>query len=737
MNMADALQTFFVESRELLEDMETALLGVLAEDDPSDSVNAIFRAAHTIKGSAGLFGLDFIVDFAHVAESVLDKVRDGTAPTDDAMVTLLLACRDHIGSLVEAAAAGQRTADAETTLRAQPLLAQLHLHLGQPHAAPAPDVLNASTILHAPAGTPSPNASAQGARHADHWHISLRFGADVLRNGMDPLSFLRYLGKLGTIDRIVTMADALPALAELDAESCYLGLEIALRSEADRSVIEGAFEFVQDDCVVRILEPHSTLGEYLDLMQVQADGVQGSLKRMGDALVHCQSLMQDELDAALARAAQPAIAELSSEAAAPSLPSPEPMPVHDAAPARQKTGKDSKDARTGETQSVRVDAEKLDRLVDLVGELITASAAAGVAGRGVQSAALHEAHSTLAGLVQEVRDSALQLRMVKIGATFNRFRRVVHDVAREIGKDIALAIHGEDTELDKTVVEKIADPLTHLVRNSIDHGIESAERRAERGKPAQGTVTLNAYHDSGSIVIEVSDDGGGLSREKILAKAVERGLVEAGKPLGDGEIYGLIFEPGFSTAEQVTNLSGRGVGMDVVKRNITALRGVVSVDSQPGVGTTVTVRLPLTLAIINGFQVTVGNAVFVLPLDVIEECVEFTVDTGHDYAELRGQVLPFIRLRKLFKVAGAPSARQSIVVVKQGAQRFGLIVDRLLGEAQTVIKPMAPMFAHLEGISGSSILGSGEVALILDVPMLLRQTQNTKPVERSGTPSFS
>ena len=727
MNMADALQTFFVESRELLEDMETALLGVLAEDDPSDSVNAIFRAAHTIKGSAGLFGLDFIVDFAHVAESVLDKVRDGTVPTDDAMVTLLLACRDHIGSLVEAAAEGQRTADAETTARAQPLLAQLHLHLGQPHAAPV-----------APMAPMAPMAPvAQGARHADHWHISLRFGADVLRNGMDPLSFLRYLGKLGTIDRIVTMADALPALAELDAESCYLGLEIALRSDADRSVIEGAFEFVQDDCVVHILEPHSTLGEYLDLMQVQADGVQSSLERMGDALVHCQSLMQHELDEALARAAQPVIAELSSEAAAPSLPSPEPTPVHDAAPARQKPGKDSKDARTGETQSVRVDAEKLDRLVDLVGELITASATASVAGRSVQSAALHEAHSTLAGLVQEVRDSALQLRMVKIGATFNRFKRVVHDVAREIGKDIALAIHGEDTELDKTVVEKIADPLTHLVRNSIDHGIESAERRAERGKPAQGTVTLNAYHDSGSIVIEVSDDGGGLSREKILAKAVERGLVEAGKPLGDGEIYGLIFEPGFSTAEQVTNLSGRGVGMDVVKRNITALRGVVSVDSQPGVGTTVTVRLPLTLAIINGFQVTVGNAVFVLPLDVIEECVEFTEDTGHDYAELRGQVLPFIRLRKLFKVAGAPSARQSIVVVKQGAQRFGLIVDRLLGEAQTVIKPMAPMFAHLEGISGSSILGSGEVALILDVPMLLRQTLSTKPVERPGTPSFS
>jgi two-component system chemotaxis sensor kinase CheA len=717
MDMELALQTFFVECRELLDDMDTALLSVLQEEDPSDSVNAIFRAAHTIKGSAGLFGLDFIVEFAHVAESVLDKVRDGTAPIDEAMVTLLLACRDHIGSLVDAAAAGHTEADDEAKARAEPLLAQLHRHLGS-----APPARPVSVAL---------QGAAMASRGAEldpvHWHISLRFGPDVLRNGMDPLSFIRYLGKLGTITAIATLPDALPPLAELDAESCYLGFEFALRSDAERSTIEGAFEFVQDDCVVRILPPGSPVADYLDLLDV------AGASEMGEILVRCRTLTQAALNAALS-----GVAAAPSEPSALALPpvaSTEPVSAApEPATSRQKP---AKDAKVGENQSVRVDADKLDRLVDLVGELITASASASVAGRHLQSATLHEAHSTLLSLVQEVRDSALQLRMVKIGATFSRFKRVVHDVSREIGKDIALEIHGEDTELDKTVVEKIADPLTHLVRNSMDHGIENAALRAERGKPARGTVTLNAFHDSGSIVIEVSDDGGGLSRDRILAKAVERGLVEAGRQLSDAEIYGLIFEPGFSTAEQVTNLSGRGVGMDVVKRNITALRGVVSVDSRAGEGATVTVRLPLTLAIINGFQVTVGDAVFVLPLDVIEECVEFTSDTGHDYAELRGQVLPFIRLRELFKVSGAPSARQSIVVVKQGAQRFGLIVDRLLGEAQTVIKPMAPMFAHLDGISGSSILGSGEVALILDVPMLLRQTQSTKPAERPGTPSFS
>ena len=329
-----------------------------------------------------------------------------------------------------------------------------------------------------------------------------------------------------------------------------------------------------------------------------------------------------------------------------------------------------------------------------------------------------------------MRDSALQLRMVKIGGTFSRFQRVVHDVSRELGKDIQLLVSGEDTELDKTVVEKIGDPLTHLVRNSMDHGIEPPELRAQRGKPARGTVKLNAYHDSGSIVIEVSDDGGGLNRDRILAKAVERGLVEAGKTLSDAEIYDLVFEPGFSTAEKVTNLSGRGVGMDVVKRNITALRGSVSIGSELGHGTTVTVRLPLTLAIINGFQIGVGRAVFVVPLDVVEECVEFKDDGGqHDYVDLRGQVLPFIRMREFFGVGGPRSARPNIVVVKHAGLKFGLVVDTLLGEAQTVIKPLSKMFGQVRGISGSSILGSGDVALILDVPAL---AQHASPPARAS-----
>jgi two-component system chemotaxis sensor kinase CheA len=310
--------------------------------------------------------------------------------------------------------------------------------------------------------------------------------------------------------------------------------------------------------------------------------------------------------------------------------------------------------------------------------------------------------------------------MVKIGATFNRFQRVVHDVARELGKDIGLAVDGEDAELDKTVVEKIGDPLMHLVRNAMDHGIEPADVRVAAGKPARGMIKLNAFHESGSIVIQVSDDGGGLRKEKILAKAIERGLVDADRKLTDAEIYNLIFEAGFSTAEKITNLSGRGVGMDVVKRNITALRGSVDVGSSEGQGTTVTVRLPLTLAIIDGFLVQVGDSVFVIPLDTIEECIEFAAEPGQDYSNLRGQVLPFIRLRSLFHIGGAPTRRESIVVLRFGKVRAGLVVDTLLGEFQTVIKPLSPIFSEVRCISGSTILGTGDVALILDVGALLQ-----------------
>ncbi|MBK1712914.1 chemotaxis protein CheA [Rubrivivax gelatinosus] len=719
MNLDDALQTFIVEGRELLDDMEAALLRVADEAAPAESINAIFRAAHTIKGSAGLFGLDGVVAFTHVVESVLDEVREGGIALDDALIPLLLGCADHIGSLIDKVEAGLPAAAAGADPSGDALLSRLQHYLAAPAVSASAQAAEAQL-------EPARAAAAGGG--VDHWHLSLRFGASVLRNGMDPLSFIRYLATLGSIERIVTLHDAVPALETLDAEACCLGFEIAFKSAVDKATIEGVFEFVIDDCVLKMVPPHSRVAEYLALI---AD-LPEEPPRLGEILVRCGSVTARELETALqtqaaaaaqtpAAVRQPIGSILTEQGAV----SPE---VVDAALARQRH-----DGKPHEGQSVRVDADKLDRLINLVGELIIAAEGANLIGRRIPDLKLHEANSTLADLVEEVRDSALQLRMVKIGATFSRFKRVVHDVARELGKDIELQVSGEDTELDKTVVEKIGDPLMHLVRNAMDHGIDSAELRAARGKPAQGTLALNAYHDSGSIVIQVSDDGGGLNRDKIVAKAVERGLVEAGRTLSDDEAYALIFEPGFSTADKVTNLSGRGVGMDVVKRNITALRGSVALASTPGRGTTVTVRLPLTLAIINGFQVGVGKSVFVVPLDVVEECIEFKAEPGRDYADLRGHVMPFIRLRELFGVPGTPPTRQNIVVVRHGGHTFGLVVDTLLGEAQTVIKPLSKMFAQVRGISGSSILGSGDVALILDVPLLMQQAQ--VPARQTAAPA--
>ena len=782
-NMDDALHTFIVEARDLLEEMEEALLRVEQTPDDADTINAIFRAAHTIKGSAGLFGLDHMVSFTHVAESVLDKVRSGKLEITSELVALFLGVRDQLGVLIDQIAEGKEPDD-DTLRSGAELVNKLQSHLGQPLLV-----------------TPQANAEAEhdgevesqrpDGVDSDDWHLSLRFGSNVLKNGMDPLSFIRYLTTLGKIKHIFTLVEAVPNLSELDPEASYLGFEISFHSDADKATIEGAFEFVRDDASISILPPHSKIAEY----QLLINSLPHEELLLGDILVRCGTLTRKELDEALAQQA----AEISACVAGGETPSScealkRPIgevlvenkmvrpQVVEVALDKQKQVKEHKNAESG---LIRVDAAKLDEHINLIGELIIASAGASLIAQRVKSPELHEAAARLSRLVEEVRDSALTLRMVQIGATFNRFQRVVRDVSADMGKDIRLEISGAETDLDKTVVEKIGDPLTHLVRNAMDHGIEPTEVRLAHGKPAHGTVRLNAFHDSGSIVIEVSDDGGGLNRERILKKAIERGLVKPDQPISEQEIYDLIFEPGFSTMEQVSNLSGRGVGMDVVRRNITALRGSVDIDSVEGAGTTIRIRLPLTLAIIDGFLVGVNNATFVIPLDMVVECVELTPQEtkdsqGHDHLNLRGEVLPFIRLKHLFDIPeplsiaidaeeneasgseaamgrgssstiltaeGAaalasdpeliyllhPVKRENVVVVHYAGRRAGLVVDKLMGEFQTVIRPLGVVFNGIEGISGFTILGNGNVALILDVPGLVRRVTSSDRKRHAGT----
>jgi len=658
--MEEIIGVFIQEAREQLTAMEDALLRMEQGDGDAELLNAVFRAAHTIKGGSGVVDLHLIEGFTHTLENLLDRLRNGEVRYSGEMTTLLLRSCDHIRALLDMREHGRTGEDAQLA-EAGRLLAeglQAFYTSGEPAAA-----------------APSPDAEAPPAD--DCWHVSVRFGRDVLKMGMDPLNFLRYLQELGEITHMVTLCDAMPETADFDAESCYLGFGIHLRSDTDKQAIEDVFAFCRDDCELHILPPGHTTADSQAAAPATAGPSSGRIAVPGGA-------------------AQPDITE-----AAASRPG--------------QAGNN----RGAEARLIRVQADKLDQLIDLVGELVIAGASANLLARQSRQGRLIEANAMISRLVEDIRDSALQLRMVQIGETLSRFNRVVRDTAHELGKEIDLVISGADTELDKSVVEKIGDPLMHLVRNAIDHGIESAEARRAAGKPARGRLELNAFHDSGSVIIEVIDDGGGIDIGRVRARAIERGLIQADHHLTEQEAVNLIFEAGFSTTESVSTLSGRGVGMDVVKRNIEALRGSVEVETWAGRGSRFTIRLPLTLAIIDGFLTTVAEASYVIPLNAVVECLELKAgDTRGHMLNLRGEVLPFIRLRELFKVDGPIPMRENVVVITAGGGKAGIVVDQLQGEFQTVIKPLGRLFRHVRGIGGSTILGSGEVALILDVQAL-------------------
>lgn len=637
MDMNEHRHLLVQEARELLQDMQNAVLQIeLGGPDP-ELINAIFRAAHTIKGSSGLFGLDAIVEFTHVLESVLVRVRGNELGLDKTLTNLTLACGDHIGGLIDCVESGAELERYELAQRTQ-LLQQLQAYLGGTAVA----AVAADTSV----------ASSQTTRT---FRLKLRFNEDVLTNGMDPLAFIQHLTTLGEITSAITDISALPSLREIDPERCYLSFVLEFRTTADQATVAGVFDFVRDDSDIVVEE--------------------------------------------LAAVPAPTTAE-------PTVAAPAPVAASSAA----------------RDMLVKVKSSKLDELIDVVGELVTRMAGSHAAVQSTDPATLKELFQGMNELVEQIRDRALNLRMVPIGEVFQRFPRLVRDVSQEIGKQIDLEINGADTELDKSMVEKLADPLVHIVRNAMDHGIESAEQRAGAGKSERGHISLNAFHQSGSVVIEIRDDGRGLNKARIFAKAVERGLIAADARLSDKEIFELIFLPGFSTAEKVTDLSGRGVGMDVVRRNIDALRGSIDISSEEGRGTTMQIRLPLTLAIIDGFQVAVGDSDFVLPLSMVEECLDLHATAAHQKIfDLRGQPLPYIRLADMFQLTPAPVQRQCLIVVKVGESRAGIIVDRFVGELQAVIKPLGQLLQGVAGFSGSTILGDGRVALLLDIPMLLAQ----------------
>jgi len=725
----DPTQTFVQESEDLLAIMEDALLAMEQAPDDEEHLNSLFRAMHTIKGAAGIFGLDFIVEFTHPVETELDRARGGQRDIDENFVALMLECKDHTADLVQAVADGQDSAAADVLARGQDIIRRL---VGEAPEAPA-DAPAASA-----SATPDGDTNADPTQ--DPWMLSLQFKEDAFRNGLDPLSFIRYLSRLGEITDIVVLPDHLPALDALDPESCHLGFVLAFVSSASKEEIDDVFEFAREDCDIRIIPPKSKQREYGALIDSLEDD---DRTRIGGILARVGAITERELEEAINEqdaladammvdetVAEKPIGEILVESKAVD------KPTLDKALQKQAS---SRDGQSKESRSIRVDADRLGRLINLVGELVISNAAVKLM---VERHELHDVTEVVTGaenLIEEIRDNALQLRMVQIGDTFSRFRRVVRDVSKDLDKKIDLVITGGEAELDKTVVEKINDPLTHLVRNSLDHGIETPEVRKAAGKPETGVLRLNALHDSGHIVIQIADDGAGLDTEKIRAKAEANGLIKADQELSHRELLRLIFEPGLSTKDKASNLSGRGVGMDVVKRNIEALRGTVEVDSEAGKGTLVTIHLPLTLAIIDGFMVGAAGERYVIPLSMVEECVEmhsedWEIDEHRHYVNLRGRVMPYLRVSEFFHipVTEERTRRESLVVVRFGRTLAGLVVDELFGELQTVIKPLGKVFEGLRGISGATVLGSGDIALILDVQGLIGMASKNADSEQGA-----
>lgn len=705
------IDIFATEAHELLALMEAGLLKLEMGLDPEgaeyqETVNEIFRAAHTIKGSSGLFGLEAVVAFTHTMENLMDCVRDGEVSVNAELVGLLLLCSDHVAALVNAYL-DTGSVDDDLLQRGNELLAHLTPWL------PA-DSQQIENPLPQPLTDPS---------HAGCWHISLRLSRDTLRNGMDPIAILRYLSGLGEIRYCAVLDDELP-LQDFNPEIFYLGFAIGLVGRLQKADIEDAFVFVRDDAEITIIPPQDSRDQLLQMIKAQ----QGKNRRLGEILLRCGAITELELDTALRQQKNPAVPKkalgeiLVANKAASEL-------LVDAALLRQR--------QKTPARMIRVDAERLDNLINLIGELVINRQRVDILTASLEDQDLQESVASLGGLTEQVRDAALNLRMVAIGETFQRFKRIVRDTAQELGKDIELVLQGEETELDRSMVEKLTDPLTHIVRNAIDHGIESREQREQRGKNLQGTIKLSAYHDAGNVVIEIQDDGGGINTARVHERAVEKGLLEQDVEYSEHQIHQLIFHPGFSTAEKVTNMSGRGVGMDVVKRNVEDLQGAVEIKSYTGEGTLITVRLPLTLAIIDGFHVNSAGTNFIVPQATIVECLDFNSVRrleGGNSIQLRGDLVPYVPLQELLDLSGKVNSQKKLVVVQFGEERAAVVVDELFGELQTVVKPLSPIFGNLKGIGGCSLLGNGEIAFILDIPQLIALATSS---EARRTSSYS
>ncbi len=707
-------ELFLQEAQDLLEQLEQALLDLAAQQGTDqrsggsprtgDLIDTAFRALHTIKGSGAMFGFEAVAGFTHHVETVFDRLRQGRLHPGPAVISLALAAKDHIRKMID-----QPGPDDDAA--AAPILAGLAALLEADTAAPA-----------------SPASPAPTAGPAPGWRLLIRLPLDAMQMGTNPLLLLDELRTLGSAT-VVAQLDDLPPLDAIDPTSCHVWWRVDLVTDQPKRAIEDVFLFVMDDMTLQI----EALAGEAHAGEAHAGEPNAGEAPGGEAMAP---------EAAGARAATSGPAQTPPGAAGappPDQPTPRPAAAKLAAVATGAAADAAGPEPAGRrmSDSVRVPAERLDDLMDRVGELVIAQSRLSQVAANSRDPQVKSVAEDIERLTMELRDSTMGVRTVPIGSLFGRFRRLVHDLSAQLGKEIALVTVGEATELDKTVVEKLNDPLIHLLRNSLDHGLEGPQGRADAGKPPVGRITLSARHAGADVLISIADDGRGLDRERIRARAEENGLLAPGSTPPDAELFQLIFQPGFSTAPAVTSLSGRGVGMDVVKRAIEALRGKIEVASIAGRGTELTLRLPLTLAIIDGLLVRVGSGRYVLPLSSVEECVELTPAQdagarGRNFLNIRDALVPFLRLREMFSASSPPDPYQKVVVVSAGSRHVGLVVDQVIGNHQTVIKSLPALHDKEKLFSGATILADGAVALILDVAHLVDFGQARDERRRAG-----
>jgi two-component system chemotaxis sensor kinase CheA len=685
-SLAEIKQIFIEEADEGLDIMESGLLELNADEAASELINDIFRAAHSIKGGSATFGYSQVSEFTHLMETLLDQMRDGSREVVAADIEILLRSVDCLRAMMTAIKGGGEADSAAVD--------QIALLLEASLAGETSGTARASLVK-----AESPRLEVEQQQKTG-WEISFLPSLNMLRTGNDPSGIFRELASLGELSVVCDFSN-LPPFNDLDPESCYLSWQLTLLGQIDQDQVMEVFDWVAEEANIKV----SALAPDMELTELAPS--------------------------------EPVVAEVAVTKPAAASPAPK-SPSAKAGSAKKAAPK----AKEG--GSIRVGIDKIDSLLNLVGELVITQSMLNRYSKDVieeigdsQSKDLEDGLSRLAMNARELQEVAMQMRMLPIKTTFSRFPRLVHDLSLQLGKKIDLKIVGEHTELDKTVLEKIGDPLVHLVRNGLDHGIETPEERVQAGKSESGTLTLKASHQAGNIVIEITDDGKGINAEKILAKARERGLVGEDEMLPVEKINYLIFHPGLSTAKEVSDVSGRGVGMDVVKRNIQDLGGRVEVQSEQGKGSKFTIRLPLTLAILDGQLVQVGKETYVIPLlsiieTVVVDASKLNAMTGgcHVY-RMRGEYIPIVSLLDVFfgrgtaliqeqKAGGSGSiVGKLLVIVEANGKLVGLVVDDLLDQQQVVLKSLESNFAQLIGLSGATILGDGAVALIIDIPGLI------------------